>query len=199
MAKLFFRYGTMNSGKSMDIIKVAYNYINRDMTPILFNDKRDKGRLSENQAVVSRAWLELPSLEYDKETNFLETTIDLFTRQEVDCYLVDEAQFLTKKQVDQLAEVSLKYDIPVMCYWLKTDFLWNLFEWSKRLLEIAPSIEEIKTICWCGRKATMNARIVDGKIVKDETWPQELIWWDEAYVPLCFEHYCNGKLKKRGS
>ena len=110
-----------------------------------------------------------------------------------DAILVDEANFLTTQQVEWLAWICDVYDIPVLCYGLKTDFRGVLFEGSKRLIELADAIEEIPIICWCGKKARFNARVIDGQMVKDGE--QIALGANDLYVPLCRKHFMNGKIK----
>ena len=112
--------------------------------------------------------------------------------KELDCVIVDEAQFLTEEQVDILAEVVDRYDLPVICYGLRTDFTSHLFPGSKRLMEIANYIEEVPTVCWCGRRAHFNARVSDGKIVR--TGEQVMVGGNESYVSLCRRHFLSGEV-----
>ena len=110
----------------------------------------------------------------------------------LDCIIIDEAQFLTKEQVDKLALIVDSYDLPVMCYGLRTDFMSNLFPGSKRLMEIADKIEEVPTVCWCGRRAHFNARVVGGKIVREGE--QVMLGGDEAYISVCRRHFRSGEV-----
>ena len=164
MAKLYFRYGAMNCGKSTALIQVDYNYRERNMNTVIIKPETDtKG----SDKVISR-------LNLERKADILATAKDnLYLRVEnrnkekgpVHSVLVDEAQFLTQSQVDQLFEVAVILDIPVICYGLRTDFLLNGFEGSARLLLMAHSIEELKTICKCGQKAVANGRKVGGRFV----------------------------------
>ncbi|EKE28785.1 MAG: Thymidine kinase [uncultured bacterium (gcode 4)] len=185
MSKLYFQYWAMWAGKSLELLKVAYNYTERWRNVIIFNSELDT-RFA-NWKVSSRSWSALPSISFNSSTDFLETIAKLKGEKSLDCILVDESQFLFKNQVDDLATVVTTMDIPVMCFWIKTDFLGNLFEWSKRLFEIAQKIEEIKTICWCSRKATMNARISNWKMTTEGE--QIEIWENDKYISLCLKHY----------
>jgi thymidine kinase len=164
MAKLFFRYGAMNSGKTTALIQVAHNYQERGMETLLVKPDIDSKGLS---AIISR-------LNISRDVDILANeSDDLFTileqeknkRKKLCCVLVDEAQFLTKDQVTQLFRFAVLIDIPVICYGLRTDFQLIGFEGSKQLLLLAHSIEELKTICNCGRKAVANARKINGKFV----------------------------------
>ena len=159
MSKLYFRYGAMNSGKTTALLQVAHNYEEKGMHPIIIKPLIDtKG----NNKVISRIGIE-------REVNYLiapdcniEVNLNLVG---VDAIIVDEAQFLTREQVEQLYRITKYYSIPVLCYGLRCDFQMQGFPGSTRLLEIADSLEELKTICSCGRKATQNLRLVNGKPV----------------------------------
>lgn len=164
MAKLYFRYGAMNCGKSTAIMQVGYNYFERGMNAVIMKPQIDtKG----DDKVVSR-------LGIDKKVDFLveaeDNVLELIKayqeeKQNIDCLLVDEVQFFKADHVDQLLEVAVTLNIPVICYGLRTDFQMNGFEGSERLLLIAHTIEELKTICTCGKKATLNGRKINGKFV----------------------------------
>lgn len=159
MSKLYFRYGAMNSGKTTALLQVAHNYEEKGMHPIIIKPLIDtKG----NNKVISRIGIE-------REVNYLiapECNIEVnLNLVEVDAIIVDEAQFLTKEQVEQLYRITKYYSIPVLCYGLRCDFQMQGFPGSTRLLEIADSLEELKTICSCGRKATQNLRLINGKPV----------------------------------
>ncbi len=159
MAKLYFRYGAMNSGKSTLLLQTAHNYEEQDMKVIIVKPSVDtKGE----QKVVSRIGAERKvDVLLGPEDDISKIVINDYP--DINCVLVDEAQFLQPKQVDQLMAVVLEMDIPVICYGLRTDFLTKGFPGASRLLELAHSIEEMKTICKCGRKAIFNARFVDGE------------------------------------
>lgn len=153
MAKLYFRYGAMNSGKSTDLIQVAYNYQERDQYAIILKPATD----TKDEKIVSR-------IGYDAETDYpvgadtnLKEMIESLNDRP-DCILIDEAQFLTETQVNALFWVAESLNIPVICYGLRTDFRAAGFPGSSRLLQIAHSVEERKTICRCGKKAILNAR-----------------------------------------
>jgi thymidine kinase len=187
----------MNAGKSLELIKVAYNYEERGKLPLILvpgTDNRYGGG-----KVVSKAGLERDALVIAEDMNLIRfITGKLKEIKEadpsagIDCVLIDEGQFLKKHHVLELTEIVDSYDIPVMVYGLKNDFRNELFEGSKYLLIYADKIEEIKTICWCGRKATMVARVVNGKFVK--TGDQILVGGNEMYVSLCRRHYNDGRL-----
>jgi thymidine kinase len=164
MAKIYFRYGAMNCGKSTALQQVAYNYEERGMRVVIIKPRIDtKG----GDKVISRLGIERTvDLIVDKDEDLYKTIRHYLNEKgAVDCILVDEVQFITRAQVDSLFEIAVKENIPVICYGLRTDFLMNGFEGSERLLLLAHSIEELKTICSCGRKALLNGRKIDGEFV----------------------------------
>ena len=186
MSKLYFRYGAMNCGKSTNLLQVAYNYEERGMKVIIIKPKTDtKGA----NRVVSR-------LGVTRAAVLARTLAGKFLQKwRMDCLLVDEAQFLKKEQVDQLFEIAVNMDIPVICYGLRTDFLMNGFEGSERLLLIAHSIEELKTICSCGKKALVNGRKINGEFVFDGDQVAIDKENDVEYQSLCPK--CYFEYKKR--
>ena len=190
MAQLYFRYSTMNAGKSIELIKVAYNYEERGKNVLVLTSGLDT-RYGVGK-VISRVGASRDAIAIDDETNILELFLVHNKKGRVDCVLIDEAQFLKKHQVEELCEIVDSCDCPVMCYGLKNDFRNELFEGSHYLLVYADKIEEIKTICWCGRKATMVARVVEGKFVKQGE--QIMIGGNDMYVSLCRKHYNDGRL-----
>ena len=160
MAKLYFFYGAMNSGKTTRILQCAYNYEEQGMKPIIMKPMIDtKG----SEYIVSRigSKRKVDFLIPAKE-NIYDTIVEKYTN--VDLIIVDEAQFLSEKQVNQLMDVVIDLDIPVMCYGLRTDFMGNVFPGAARLLAIAHELNEVKTICECGHKAMFNVRLIDGKV-----------------------------------
>ena len=164
MSKLYFRYGAMNSGKSTHLMQVAHNYEERGMRVILIKPSTDK---KGGDKLVSRLGVER------KVDILCEKKMDIYeeikkwqeVKFKIDCILVDEVQFMTKEQVDQLFKIAVVLDIPVICYGLRTDFMMAGFEGSTRLLLLAHSIEEMKTICKCGRKAILNGRKINDEFV----------------------------------
>lgn len=161
MAKLFFRYGAMSSGKTRDLMKVYYNYKERNMDTLVMKPIIDvKGKNN----LISRDGTKLANdFMISKKDNIFKIIKNINKSKKIWCVLIDEAQFLAKKNVDELSDVVDILDIPVICYGLRADFKGNSFPGSKRLFEIADSIEELKTICYCGKKALMNTRMVNGK------------------------------------
>lgn len=190
MAQLFFRYSTMNAGKSIELIKVAYNYEERGKTVLVMTSGVDN-RFGRG-VVKSRIGLSRNAIPIDEDTNILEIFMMENMRRQVDCVLVDEAQFMKKHHIEELVEIVDSFECPVICYGLKNDFTNKLFEGSYYLLVYADKIEEIKTICWCGRKATMVARVIDGKFVK--AGEQIVIGGNDMYVSLCRKHYNDGRI-----
>ncbi len=163
MAKLYFFYGAMNSGKTTRILQCEYNYKEKGMRAVIMKPATDtKG----SDKIVSR-------IGATKKVDYLikkdENIFDLIVTEygHVDLILVDEAQFLTTRQVNQLMDIVIDLDIPVMCYGLRTDFKGNSFPGSRRLLDIAHELTEIKTICECGKKAMFNVRLIDSKVVTE--------------------------------
>lgn len=191
MAQLFFRYGAMNSGKTIEILKVAHNYEEQGKSVIILTSGLDN-RYGEG-LVASRIGMSRPAQPIFADTDVFELVKEL----NADTYavLVDEAQFLTRANVLQLTRVVDELKIPVLAFGLKNDFQNHLFEGSKALLIFADKIEEIKTICWfCGRKASMNLRVADGKPVYEGEQVQ--IGGNESYFPVCREHYFHPEIEK---
>lgn len=192
MSSLYFRYGAMNSGKSIDILKVAFNYEERGQHVLILTSGLDN-RYGLNK-IKSRVGIEREAFGVNTEENIK----DLFKKnndiKSIDCVLVDEVQFFTKEQIYQLSDIVDDYNIPVICYGLRSDFKNEPFSASSYLMAIADKIEELKTICFCGNKATVNARIIDDKIVHNGEQIQ--IGGNESYVSVCRKHFKEGKFKK---
>ncbi|QPC98065.1 MULTISPECIES: thymidine kinase [Qipengyuania] len=185
MAKLYFYYASMNAGKSSTLLQADFNYRERGMRTMLWTAKLD----TRSEGMVrSRIGLEADSHRYVPETDLWAEVAAANRVQPIDCVLVDEAQFLTKAQVWQLARLSDEAGIPVVCYGLRTDFQGELFPGSAALLGIADKLVELKGVCHCGRKATMNLRVdADGKAVK--AGEQTEIGGNDRYVALCRKHF----------
>ena len=190
MAQLFFKYSTMNAGKSIELIKVAYNYEERGKRVFCLTPKVDS-RYGEG-VIASRVGLQRTAVAISEDMDILEVFMRENEKQPIDCVLVDEGQFLKKHHVEELVEIVDSLNVPVMVYGLKNDFKNELFEGSYYLLVYADKIEEIKTICWCGRKATMVARVEDGKLVKEGK--QIIVGGNNMYVSLCRKHYKDGRI-----
>ena len=191
MAQLYYRYGAMNSGKSIELLKVAYNYEEQGKKVVLFTSGLDNR--TKTGEISSRIGNRSEAIAITEDTDIFEIVSNLDYKPA--CVLIDEAQFLKKEHVIQLARIVDILDIPVMAFGLKNDFMNELFEGSKYLLLYAEKIEEIKTICWfCAKKATMNLRFHDGKPVY--AGEQIQIGGNEAYYPVCRRHYFNPPLDK---
>ena len=187
MVKLYFKYGAMGSSKTAQALITKYNYEENDM----------------------KVWLLKPSADTRDGVNILRSRIGLYAQVEIatpdvdvyerykegfaencDAVIVDECQFLTPAQIDQLRAIVDDYNVPVMCFGLRTDFQTHLFPGSRRLMELADAIEEIKTMCDCGAKATVNARINDGYIVTEGA--QVVLGGNDCYIAMCHRCYVRG-------
>ena len=187
MAKLYFKYGAMGSSKTAQALITKYNYEENDMSVWLMKPGTDT-RDGEN-VVKSRIGLKA-------EAQVIAPDMDVYeiyrTQKDgtVNAVIVDECQFFTPKQIDQLRAIVDDFNVPVMCFGLRTDFQTKLFPGSMRLMEVADAIQEIKTICDCGAKATVNARISDGYIVTEGD--QVFLGGNDAYIAMCHKCYING-------
>ncbi len=185
MAKLYFKYGAMGSSKTAQALITKFNYEERGMKVWLIKPQIDTR--DEQSVCRSRIGLEAPAELIPAEASLYEL-YQQRAHEGDNVIIVDESQFLTESQVDELGDIVLDFDIPVMCFGLKTDFLTHMFPGSKRLLEIAESVSEIKTICSCGRKATVNARIdQNGNVITEGE--QIFIGGNESYIAMCFKCY----------
>ena len=189
MAQMYFYYSAMNAGKSTVLLQSNYNYNERGMRTLVFaptmDDRFGKGK------VASRIGLEAAAEGFGPDDDLLGKIASEHEESRISCVLVDEAQFLSAAQVDQLAEVCDRLVIPVLVYGLRTDFQGNLFAGSARLMAVADNLQEIKTICHCGHKATMVLRIgADGNAVSEGA--QIEIGGDERYVSVCRRHFKDG-------
>ncbi len=185
MAKLYFYYSTMNAGKSTSLLQSSHNYRERGMRTLVYTaqlDQRGGGK------VHSRIGLSSEARHFAAGSDLFRDIDAEHGVQPVSCVLLDEAQFLSREQVEQLARVVDQLEIPVLCYGLRTDFRGELFPGSARLLALADELSELKTICHCGRKATMVVRVgADGAVERDGA--QVEIGGNERYVSLCRRHY----------
>ena len=182
MAKLYYRYGAMGSSKTANAIMVQYNYNERNQRVLMVKpriDNRDGERTVKSRCGLSTECIFMEELDVSAVTGY-------------DCVIVDEAQFLTKAQVELLVHIVDDLNIPVIAYGLRADFRGNFFEGSQWLMAWADTIEEVKTICWCGKKATCNARVVNGKVAREGE--QIVLGGNEAYVSLCRKHWQRGDL-----
>jgi len=192
MAKLHFYFSAMNAGKSTMLLQSDYNYRERGMETILFtpalDDRFGVGKIQSRIGLVSKAVI------FDAEFDLYAYAAEHLSKPDskIKCVLVDEAQFLNKAQVQQLTELVDKFNIPVLAYGLRTDFVGEPFEGSKYLLSWAEEVTEIKTICHCGRKATMNLR-VDENGCAMTSGEQIVIGGNESYVATCRKHFKKGE------
>ena len=191
MAKLYFNYSSMNAGKSTALLQANHNYLERGMKTKMFTFSGDN-RYEENR-IVSRIGISADALPFSEDTDLFQSLIEDKDQIEIKCVLIDEAQFLTKEQVFQLGKVVDELDIAVLAFGIRTDFQGELFEGSKYLLAWADNLKEIKTVCWCGRKATMVVRIDSQGFIITEGQQLE-IGGNEKYVPLCRAHFTNKDL-----
>ena len=188
MSKLYFRYGAMNSGKSTNLMQVAYNYEERGMKVKIFKpqvDTKGGNRLVSRLGVVREADFSVRT--HDDLYEVTEKWIQ--NEGKIHCILVDEVQFLKAEQIDQLLKVAIVLKVPVICYGLRTDFLMNGFEGSARLLLLAHSIEELKTICTCGKKALLNGRKLNGEFIFEGAQVAIDLEGDVEYQSLCADCY----------
>lgn len=186
MAKLYFYYGAMGSSKSANALMVEYNYRERGQNVLLAKTNLDTR--DGTHTIHSRIGLE-------KECMLLSEIVTMKDEdlKQYNCIIVDEIQFAKRAQVDFLAHVVDDLGIPVMCYGLRSDFQLNLFEGSERMLAIADEIREVKTMCWCGHKATCNARYNEHGIVREGA--QVMLGANDEYIALCRKHFLQGKLR----
>lgn len=185
MAKLYFYYGAMGSSKSANALMAEYNYRERGQLVLLAKtniDTRDGKNTIKSRIGLQRECLLLSDVCAMKDESI----------QKFNAVIVDEIQFANREQVDFLAHIVDDLNVPVMCYGLRSDFQLNLFEGSERLLAIADEIKEIKTVCWCGKKATCNARYNEHGIVRNGE--QIMLGANDEYIALCRKHFLQGKL-----
>lgn len=185
MAKLYFYYGAMGSSKSANALMAEYNYRERGQLVLLAKtniDTRDGKNTIKSRIGLQRECLLLSDVCAMKDESI----------QKFDAVIVDEIQFANREQVDFLAHIVDDLNVPVMCYGLRSDFQLNLFEGSERLLAVADEIKEIKTVCWCGKKATCNARYNEHGIVRNGE--QIMLGANDEYIALCRKHFLQGKL-----
>ena len=186
MAKLYFRYGVMGSSKTANALMVRYNYEERGQEALLVKpeiDQRDGAKF-----VASRMGLSHPCIYFSEMRAMPEEALKRYA-----CVIVDEAQFLSREEVQFLVHIVDDWNVPVICYGLRADFSGQLFSGSRELLATADIIEEVKTICWCGKKATCNARFdKDGKVLREGE--QVVLGANDQYIGLCRKHWREGNL-----
>ena len=187
MAKLYFKYGAMGSSKTAQALITKYNYEENDLNVWLIKPSAD----TRDGAAVLRSRIGL-----EAQVEVIPPEVDIYARflggkaRRSDVVIVDECQFMTEKQIDQLRNIVNEHNIPVICFGLRTDFQTRLFPGSRRLMELADCIEEIKTMCDCGSKATVNARISDGYIVTEGA--QVVLGGNDSYIAMCHKCYIRG-------
>ena len=187
MAKLYFKYGAMGSSKTAQALITKYNYEENDLQVWLIKPSAD----TRDGAAILRSRIGL-----EAQVEVIPPEVDIYARflggkaRRSDVIIVDECQFLTEKQIDQLRNIVNEHNIPVLCFGLRTDFQTRLFPGSRRLMELADCIEEIKTMCDCGAKATVNARINDGYIVTEGA--QVVLGGNDSYIAMCHKCYIRG-------
>ena len=187
MAKLYFKYGAMGSSKTAQALITKYNYEENDLRVWLIKPSAD----TRDGAAILRSRIGL-----EAQVEVIPPEVDIYARflggkaRRSDVIIVDECQFLTEKQIDQLRSIVDEHNIPVMCFGLRTDFQTHLFPGSRRLMEVADTIQEIKTMCDCGAKATVNARINDGYIVTEGA--QVVLGGNDSYIAMCHKCYIRG-------
>lgn len=190
MAKLYFYYASMNAGKSTTLLQADFNYRERGMRTMLWTaaiDDRSEG-LGADHAIESRIGLHASAHRFGGQTDLLDQVRAAHAVEPISCVLVDEAQFLTRAQAWQCADIADKADIPVLCYGLRTDFQGELFPGAGVLLGIADTLVELKAVCHCGRKASMNLRVDEtGRAVSEGA--QTEIGGNDRYVALCRRHF----------
>lgn len=187
MASLYFKYASMNAGKSTGLIQSNFNYNENKNNTLVYTsllDNRD-GNIGK---ITSRTGLSIDCPTYNKETDMFKMINQDAIGKVIHCIFIDECQFLTSEQVDQLGEVVDLLNIPVLCYGLRTDAFFNLFEGSARLLAIANHLEEIKSICKCGKKAITQIRINEKREVQ-RSGEQLCIGGNDMYIPVCRKHF----------
>lgn len=186
MAKLYFYYSSMNAGKSTTLLQADFNYRERGMRTMLWSAKLDN-RFGIGK-ITSRIGLEAKADLYDADIDIYASVSASHSKKALDCVMIDEAQFLTKAQVFQCAAIADEIGIPVLCYGLRTDFQAELFPGSAQLLALADALVELKAVCECGRKSSMNLRVdKDGNTVKDGA--QTEIGGNDLYIALCRKHF----------
>ena len=193
MAKLYFNYSSMNAGKSTMLLQANHNYKERGMNTVIYTSSIDN-RYGKKE-IVSRIGLKAESNIFSDSTDIYKEIINFNKEKKVDCVLIDEAQFLNKDQVTQLGQIVDELDIPVLTFGIRTHFKGNLFEGSEYLLAWADNLKEIKTVCHCGRKATMVLRLdKSGNVI--EEGDQIEVGGNEKYVSICRKHFYEKNIGK---
>lgn len=194
MAKLFFRYGTMSASKSTELLITAHNYEQKDMKVLVMKpiiDTRDIGVIKSRLGIERKC-----DIIFEKYDNLFDKFNLLEDKNNINCILIDEAQFLTELQVVELLHIIIKFNIPIICYGLKIDYMNNGFEGSNALFTLAHDIKELKTVCKCGKKATTHLLKSNGKYVFNG---EQIIIGDSEYQSVCYECYFEEKEKTGGA
>ena len=190
MAKLYFYYSSMNAGKSTTLLQADFNYRERGMETMLWTASLDD-RYGQGY-VTSRIGLKADADKFDPETDLWASITEEHSKRALACVLIDEAQFLSSEQVTQLTRITDEVGIPVLCYGLRTDFAAELFPGSAALLGLADNLVELKAVCHCGRKSTMNLRVDDaGRAVIDGA--QTEIGGNDRYIAMCRKHFMEAR------
>lgn len=193
MTSLYFKYSAMNSGKSTQLLQALYNYNERGMNAVAITAGIDNrfgvGKITARIGIDSDAYI------FNQDIDIFELISNRIKNEKISVVMVDEAQFMTARHVFQAARIVDELKIPVLAYGLKTDFLGNLFEGSEALLRLADNIEEIKSICWCGKKATQTARVDEGGNMVT-SGAQISIGGNDSYTTLCRKHHMQRKLSR---
>lgn len=188
MSKLYYKYGVMGSSKTASALMCKFNYEQQGFNVLLLKADLDNRDIKDGQIIVkSRIGLSSPCITFSKKENLVELFSKLNKSKNYQVIVVDECQFLTRSQVEQLKALSIEQT--VLCYGLLTDFKTELFEGSKRLIELADSLQELKSVCTCGRKANVNARFINGKL----TTKGDVVAIEKGevnYIPMCYICYC---------
>ena len=193
MARVHFIYSTMNAGKSTALLQTNFGYLEKGMNTLLYTSEKDN-RYGDSE-IVSRIGLKSKAETFKDSDNLFDCVSIAHKKNAIDCVLIDEAQFLTKEQVHQLGRVVDELDVTVLAYGIRTDFRGELFEGSRYLLAWADRLSEIRTVCHCGRKATMIVRVdAKGDIVREGE--QVEIGGNERYLSLCRHHFNQGITKR---
>lgn len=194
MAKLFFRYSAMDAGKTLDLLKVAYNYNDRGQRTLIITSGIDK-RAGDNK-VKSRIGLDKEAISTNLNDNLFKLVGKENEKQKIACVLIDEIHFFSVEQIDQISDIVDYLNIPVICYGLRSDYCGRVFASSAHLLAIADTLEELKTICHCGSKATFNMLVRNGKVIKDGdpvvVDDNKLKTEDSFYISVCRKHWKEG-------
>lgn len=183
MSKLIFRYGAMGSSKTANALMVRYNYVEKGKKVVLLKPKCENRNGAK--MIKSRIGLAEPC-------EFAEVFLANYNSEHYDCIIVDEVQFLVPEVIDRLSDLVDRHNITVICYGLRTDFQSKLFPGTARIMELADDIEQIKTICWCGKRAHFNARVLNGQMVTEGEQVQ--LGGNESYTALCRKHYKERKI-----